>query len=115
MIGRPESDAQNKAWMTGWKHSNLGELLNEGAQRGGVEVFNREDVGEMLYARSDNYPFVQAGVVAHSVSAGSLHEDYHQPTDEVEKLDIKHMTQVIKGLFAGVVHLADDDIVIEKR
>lgn len=107
MVGRPETGAREKMWMTGWKHSNLGSLMNVGAQRAGVEVFNREDVGEMLYTRSDNYPFVQKGVVAHSFSAGSLHSDYHQPGDEWEKLDVPHMTKVIQGLFAGVLFLAD--------
>lgn len=113
MVGRPETDAREKAWMTGWKHSNLGELMNAGSIRLGVEIFNRKDVGEMLYSRSDNYPLVQKGVVAHSFSAGSLHNDYHQPGDEWEKLDIPHMTKVIQGLFAGVHYIADSDVEVK--
>ena len=113
MVGRPESDAREKAWMTGWKHSNLGSMMNFGAQRVGVEIFNRKDVGEMLYSRSDNYSFVKKGVVAHSFSAGSLHADYHQPSDEWEKLDIPHMTKVIQGLFAGAMHVADHQVAPE--
>ena len=113
MVGRPEQDAREKAWMTGWKHSNLGSLMNTGAQRVGVEIFNRTDVGEMLYARSDNYSFVRKGVVAHSFSAGSLHADYHQPSDEWEKLDIPHMTKVIRGLFAGALFVAENSVAPE--
>lgn len=112
MVGRPAIDAREKAWMTGWKHSNLGTLMNAGSQRAGVEIFNREDIGEMLYSRSDNYPFVQKGVVAHSFSAGSLHSDYHQPGDEWEKLDIPHMTKVVQGLFAGALFLSDTNVEI---
>lgn len=115
MLGRPESDAQGKAWMTGWKHSNLGEIMNQGSLRAGVEIFNRTDVGEMLYTRSDNYSFVQKGVIAHSFSAGSLHSDYHQPTDEWEKLDFDHMTKVSKGLLSGLLHLANQTESPEKR
>lgn len=107
MVGRPAKDARNKAWMTGWKHSNLGELLNQGAASVGVEVFHREDLSEMLYTRSDNVSFVRRGVIAHSISAGSLHADYHQPSDEWQKLDIPHMTNVIRGTFAGILHLAN--------
>ncbi|MEP3479772.1 MAG: M28 family peptidase [Fuerstiella sp.] len=107
MLGRPEADAKGKVWMTGWKHSNLGEIMNQGSLRAGVEVFNRTDVGEMLYTRSDNYSFVQKGVIAHSFSAGSLHSDYHQPTDEWEKLDFDHMTKVSQGLLSGLLHLAN--------
>lgn len=115
MLGRPETDANGKAWMTGWKHSNLGEIMNEGSLRVGVEIFNRTDVGEMLYTRSDNYSFVQKGVVAHSFSAGSLHSDYHQPTDEWEKLDFDHMTKVSQGLLSGLLHLADQAKTPEKK
>ncbi|MEO2020131.1 MAG: M28 family peptidase [Fuerstiella sp.] len=113
MVGRPEQDAREKAWMTGWKHSNLGPLMNSGAQRVGVEIFNRTDVGEMLYTRSDNYSFVRKGVVAHSFSAGSLHADYHQPSDEWEKLDIPHMAKVIQGLFAGTLFVAENSVAPE--
>ena len=109
MVGRPEPDAHRKLWMTGWKHSRLGSIMNTGASRAEVEVFHRSDVSEMLYTRSDNYAFVEHGVVAHSFSGGSLHHDYHQPTDEWTRLDISHMTSVIQGLFAGVLHVADGD------
>ncbi len=115
MVGRPEKDAFEKAWMTGWKHSNMGEMMNAGAQRVDVEVFNRTDVGEMLYKQSDNISFVQKGVIAHSFSAGSLHSDYHQPTDEWEKLEIPHMTKVIQGLFAGTLHIAENADQLKKR
>jgi len=106
MIGRPEEGADSKAWGTGWTRSSLGSQLAAGAERVGVEIFHREDVSEMLYTRSDNYAFVGKGVIAHSYSAGSLHSDYHRPTDEVERLNIPHMTHVIQGLFAGSLPLA---------
>lgn len=89
--------------------------MNQGSQRVGVEIFNRTDVGEMLYARSDNYSFVQKGIVAHSFSAGSLHGDYHQPTDEWEKLNFKHMTKVSQGLLSGLLHLANRTEVPQKQ
>ena len=109
MVGRPEKDAREKAWMTGWRHSNLGDVMNAGSGRAGVEIFHRQDVSEMLYKRSDNFPFVRAGVIAHSFSAGSLHSDYHQPSDEWEKLNIPHMVKVIRGLYGGILHVANSD------
>ena len=109
MVGRPETEARERIWMTGWKHSNLGQLMKAGAERVGVDVFDRKDVGEMLYTRSDNYSFVRQGVIAHSFSAGSLHADYHQPGDEWQKLDIPHMIKVIQGLFCGILHVANRD------
>ena len=110
MIGRPEAGAEEKMWGTGWTRSTLGQQMAAGAARVGVEVFHREDVSEMLYARSDNYSFVQKGVIAHSFSAGSLHSDYHQPTDEYTRLNVAHMARVIEGLFAGSLPLARGEL-----
>jgi hypothetical protein len=107
MLGRPESGAENKGWCTGWTHSDFGELLAAGAQRANVTIFRHDRFDEMLYSRSDNFSFVQKGVIAHSVSAGSLHDDYHQPGDEVSKLNLPHMTAVIRGLFAGSLPIAE--------
>ncbi len=110
MIGRPEREAEGKAWGTGWIHSDLGDLMAAGAARAGVTIFHHEKFSEMLYQRSDNDSFVRAGVIAHSFSAGSLHDDYHQPTDEVSKLDLSHMTKVIQGLFAGILPIAQAEV-----
>lgn len=110
MIGRPEEGARNKMWMTGWDKSDLGTAFNDGSRRIGVETFNHSQFSPMLYNRSDNYAFAQKGVVAHSFSAGSLHGDYHQLSDEWSKLDLTHMTQVIRGLFAGSLPIADGEV-----
>ena len=110
MIGRPEENAEGKAWGTGWPHSNLGPQMAVGAARTGVTIFNHEQFGEMLYGRSDNASFVAKGVIAHSFSAGSLHTDYHQPSDEVSKLNIPHMTKIIQGLFAGILPIARGEL-----
>jgi len=109
MIGRPEGGAHNKCWMTGWDQSNLGSEMARGAKRVGVEVFDHPKFGAMLYRASDNYSFVQKGVIAHSFSAGSMHSDYHQVTDHWEKLELTHMTRVIAGVFAGSLPLADGE------
>lgn len=106
MIGRPEDGARNKMWMTGWTESSLGEVVAAGSRRVGVETFEHPSFSARLYRASDNWAFVQKGVIAHSFSAGSLHDDYHQPSDEWEKMDRPHMTQVIRGLFAGTLPIA---------
>jgi hypothetical protein len=99
MIGRPEPGANGKIWMTGWRESNLGVLLNDASLPTGVEIFEHPKFSAMLYRASDNWPLSEKGVVAHSFSAGSLHSDYHQPDDEWDRLDTQHMTRVIRGLF----------------
>lgn len=101
MVGRPEEGAYGKAWVTGWDKSDLGSLMHETSQAVGVDIFEHPRFSPMLYGSSDNMAFVEAGVIAHSFSAGSLHDDYHQVSDEWEKLNLPHMTKVIQGLFAG--------------
>lgn len=106
MIGRPEDGARNKIWMTGWNESDLGPLVAAGARRVGVENFEHPTLSQRLYGSSDNISFVNKGVIAHSFSGGSLHSDYHQPSDEWQRLDLPHMTQVIRGLYAGSLPIA---------
>lgn len=110
MIGRPEAGARNKVWVTGWEKSDLGALMVPGAGQVGVTVFEHPQYSSMLYRASDNYSFAQKGVIAHSFSAGSLHDDYHQPSDEWEKLNLDHMAGVIRGLFAGAYPIADGKV-----
>jgi hypothetical protein len=116
MIGRPEAGASGKCWGTGWDKSDLGDLMSVGAKQVGVLIFQHPQFsGDMLYRSSDNAPFNDKGVIAHSFSAGSLHPDYHKPGDEWEKLEIKHMTLVIKGLFAGTLPIANGEVTPKKR
>jgi hypothetical protein len=107
MIGRPEGGARGKIWMTGWQESDLGRIMRESAARWGTEIFEHPKFSSMLYRASDNWSFVARGVIAHSFSAGSLHEDYHQLDDEWDRLEIPHMTRVIRGLMLGSLPLVD--------
>lgn len=116
MIGRPEPGASGKCWSTGWEESDLSELMSVGAKKVDVLIFQHPTFsGGMLYRASDNAPFVDKGVIAHSFSAGSLHEDYHQPGDEWQKLELRHMTKVIQGLFAGSLPIANGEVTPKKQ
>jgi hypothetical protein len=115
MIGRPEEGARNKIWMTGWPESDLGSLVALGARRVGVENFEHPSLSQRLYGASDNISFVKKGVIAHSFSGGSLHGDYHQPSDEWQRLDLPHMTQVIRGLYAGTLPIAQGKLTPVKK
>lgn len=115
MIGRPEEGARNKIWMTGWTESDLGPLVALGARRVGVENFEHPTLSKRLYGASDNISFVNKGVIAHSFSGGSLHSDYHQPSDEWHRLDLPHMTQVIRGLYAGTLPIVQGTLTPTKK
>jgi hypothetical protein len=106
MLGRPEPGKAGKAWVTGAEYSDFAAIAATALARGDVAVVEFE-AARGLFRKSDNWSFAQRGVVAHSISAGSLHEDYHQPGDEVDKLDIAHMTRIVRALRELVIELAN--------
>lgn len=108
MIGRPEPGNEGKAWITGAELSDFATICGAALARTGIGLVDFPMAGR-LFAASDNFSFVSHGVVAHSISAGSLHSDYHRPSDEVDRLDIPHMTRIVRGLFDVVLELANRD------
>ena len=106
MIGRPDADKHQQAWITGPDYSDFAAIAGPALHRAGIELVGF-DMAKALFAASDNYSLAQKGVVAHSISAGSLHADYHRPSDEVAKLQLPHMTAVIKGLREVVREFAE--------
>ena len=106
MLGRPEPGAEGKAWITGHDLSDFAAIAAPAFARADVGLIEFE-LAPRLFAASDNWSFAQRGIVAHSVSAGSLHADYHQPGDEVDKLDVAHMTRIVRGLRELTIDLAN--------
>ena len=106
MIGRPEKGQRFCAWVTGASRSNFDEIAGRAFKRAGVKLVSFP-MAEQLYYQSDNLPFARKGVVAHSISAGSLHRDYHKPSDEVSRIDMPHMTRIVNGLGEVVREFAD--------
>jgi aminopeptidase YwaD len=104
MIGRPDPMlGAGRLWFTGYDRSDLGpELARQGAP---LVADPRPDQG--FYERSDNYRLAQAGVVAHTVSSFGLHDDYHQPDDEVERIDFEHMRAAVRAMVPAVRFLVD--------
>lgn len=115
MIGRPEDGARGKIWVTGWNESDLGKVMHDSAHAWGGDIFEHPKFSAMLYRSSDNWSFAQSGVIAHSFSAGSLHADYHKPDDEWDRLEIPHMTQVIRNLFVGSLPLVSGEVTPKKK
>jgi hypothetical protein len=45
-----------------------------------------------FFERSDNIVFALRGIPAHTLSSFGMHGDYHQPSDEVGRIDFEHLT-----------------------
>lgn len=105
MIGRPDSLAggSGRAWLTGYERTTMGAEL---AARG-IPLVPDPRPEQNFFQRSDNIVFARAGIPAHTLSSFNLHTDYHQPSDEVERVDFAHMTAVIEAALDAVRILTD--------
>jgi len=57
---------------------------------------------------SDHWPFYEASIPSLLVHTG-LHNDYHRPSDDIEKLNVAGMRQTSAYLLEAVCNLADAD------
>ena len=101
MIGRTNIIGRNAFFVTGPYRSDLYRIMRNSLKSGGskVRVSGLNSDPRNLFERSDNYPFAQMGVPAHSVMCSDDMEDcYHRPCDDVKRIHLENMTRVIKAL-----------------
>jgi hypothetical protein len=105
MIGRPDSLAggAGRAWLTGYERTTMGDQL----ANAGTPIVPDPRPDQRFFFRSDNIPFALAGIPAHTLSSYDLHADYHQPGDEVDRIDFRHMAAVVDAAVTAVRFLAD--------
>jgi hypothetical protein len=89
MIGRPDTlVGPGKFWLTGFGRSTMGEELSAA----GLPVVADPRPELKFFERSDNIVFALRGIPAHTLSSFGMHGDYHQPSDEVDRIDFEHLT-----------------------
>jgi Zn-dependent M28 family amino/carboxypeptidase len=105
MIGRPDSLAggPGKAWLTGYDRSTMGGML----ARAHIAIVGDPRPSQHFFERSDNIAFAERGIPAHTLSSFDLHADYHQPSDDLSRIDFPHMTAVIDSAVRAVQLLAN--------
>jgi Zn-dependent M28 family amino/carboxypeptidase len=104
--GLPESKVGGKSfWMTGFQFSDLGSLLNQH----GSQLADDPFPGSPFFRQSDNYSLAAKGVVAHTISGAAEFPDYHQPGDEVQKLNFAFMAKSIQSVLPGLEWLVNTD------
>jgi hypothetical protein len=105
MIGRPDSLAggRGRGWLTGYERSTMGDMF----KRLGIPIVPDKRPGQNFFARSDNYAFALRGIVAHTLSSYNMHDDYHRPSDEVGKVDSRHLAELINAAAQAVRAVAD--------
>jgi len=98
MIGVPQY-GKNNIYITGFDRSSLPKILAKQLASTPVRVKPGPSEEKELFKRSDNFPFVEKGVPAHSImSSDDDDKCYHQPCDEIKRINIPHMTTIIKAI-----------------
>jgi Iap family predicted aminopeptidase len=114
MLGGHAWGSYGKPFITGHKFSNLYTILNNELSTLDRKKYGKNFFGidrESLFHRSDNYPFAEMGVPAHTIMAGStLDRRYHGMEDEVETLNIKKMAEVVRAIALAARPLIDGSV-----
>lgn len=107
MIGTAAKEGTNSAWITGFDKSSFGELLQKAVEGTDYKFYADPYPTQNLFYRSDNATLARLGVPAHSISTTQIDVDpyYHQASDEVETIDLDHMTNTIRALAAAAVRM----------
>jgi hypothetical protein len=107
MVARPDPEAggAGRAWLTGYTRSTVGVSL----AAAGVPIIDDPRPSQRFFERSDNIAFACQRIPAHTLSSFGMHGDYHQPSDEVERVDFVHLTGVIEAAIGAVRLLAGGD------
>jgi hypothetical protein len=101
MLGVPQY-GKNNVFITGYDRSSLPAILEKQLETTPVKIKTGPSEDKELFKRSDNYPFVKKGVPAHTImSSDDDDRCYHQPCDELKRIDTAHMTTIIKAVAAA--------------
>lgn len=95
MIGRPDPlvGGSGRAWLTGFGRSTMGMNFRDAE----LPILPDPRPEQNFFERSDNTPFARLGIPAHVISSYNMHDDYHTPRDEGERIDLQHMVGVIEA------------------
>ena len=97
VLGRtdgPDGGYKNKAGLTGFEYSDLGEVFVKAGKLAGMEVYRHPTFSDAFFPRSDNLAFAEKGVVAHSVCPGFVFPDLHAPQDHWDKIDYPNLAKL---------------------
>jgi len=124
MIGRddPENRGKQYVYVIGSEMlSSQLKVINEVANKktNNLELnykYDDPNDPERLYYRSDHYNFAKNNIPVAFFFDG-IHEDYHKPTDDVEKIDFSLLQKRAQLVFATAWELANrtDRIVVDRK
>jgi hypothetical protein len=110
MIGVPQF-GKGSVFITGSHESHLPQILFKGLKTAGLKMRAEPEPEKMLFRRSDNYSFALLGVPAHTIMSSDDDDAcYHRVCDEVQRINLPHMTRVIRGIAIAAEELINGRI-----
>ena len=100
MIGTYSKWGANSAFITGYEKTDMGKILTTNLEGSQFRFYPDPYPEQQLFYRSDNATLARLGVAAHTISTSKMDVEkfYHTQDDEIETLDIKNMTEIIKAI-----------------
>ncbi|WEK37350.1 MAG: M20/M25/M40 family metallo-hydrolase [Candidatus Pseudobacter hemicellulosilyticus] len=100
MIGTDSKWGTNSAYITGYEKTDMGKILEKNLEGSAFKFYPDPYPDQQLFYRSDNATLARLGVPAHTISTSKMDSEkhYHTLGDEIETLDLKNMTEIIKAI-----------------
>lgn len=100
MIGTDSKWGKNSAYITGYEKTDMGKILEKNLEGTTFKFYPDPYPDQQLFYRSDNATLARLGVPAHTISTSKMDSEpfYHTQGDEIETLDLKNMTEIIKSI-----------------
>ena len=100
MIGTHSKWGANSAFITGYEKTDMGKILEKNLEGSQFKFYPDPYPDQQLFYRSDNATLARLGVAAHTISTSKMDVEkyYHTQDDEIETLDMKNMTEIIKAI-----------------
>jgi len=100
MIGTESKWGTNSAFITGYEKTDMGKMMEKNLEGSPFKFYPDPYPEQQLFYRSDNATLARLGVAAHTISTSKMDVEkfYHTQDDEIETLDLKNMTEIIKAI-----------------
>lgn len=95
------------ATVTGFDFSDITATFQAAGKLTGIRMYKHELFSDRFFLRSDNGPFAQAGIPAHTIGVLFQYPDYHGVGDKSNKIDYDNMARVNRMLALGLIKLAN--------
>jgi Iap family predicted aminopeptidase len=107
MIGIPQK-GKNAFFITGAQLSDFSKIIRKNLKGTPYKLVVEPDLSKNLFQRSDNYSLAKYGIPAHSIMTSDDSDPcYHQPCDEVKRINFAHMKNITEAIIISTRTLVD--------